>query len=490
MKLVLKPVALSVFVWILLAAMLSSCSSTGPKQLVGSGLVLDNVTVVSTRDGSLAPKQALLIQDGKVTSVVAAGTLETTGTAQWVDGTGKYLVPGFLDMHVHSLQAADKPVTFWPLLIANGITGVREMAGSAALIQRVKKLNEDSAAGRVDAPEVLQVPGELFGAPLPPPRLQQMVRDQKEQGASFIKLVGSSRDGALAILAQAKQSGLGVAGHIPLGISALEASNAGMRAIEHAGAGLTLLLDCSTEEAAVRQAMLAGGPAPFNPLAVLSPMLLRAPDAPFFQRVMNSYNADKCAALAKTFAANGTWQVPTLIRLRTMNLGGDNSYRTDPNLKYVEPATRALWERLGQQFATTMPATAAQTFAQYYAWQQKLPRLMQDNGVKMLTGSDLGGIWVVPGFSLHQEFKELATGGLSPLQILQMATLNGAEFLDRQSSMGTVEAGKNADLVLLDANPLESADNLGKISGVFLRGKYFNKAALDKLKSDVEAAYK
>ena len=186
---------------IVLCTLLATCSSMGPRQLVTSGLVLDNVTVVNTRDGSLAPKQALLIQAGKVTSVVAAGTLETTGAAQWVDGTGKYLVPGYLDMHVHSMPAADKPVTFWPLLIANGITGVREMAGSAALIQRVKKLNEDSAAGRVDAPEVLQVPGELFGAPLPPPRLQQMVRDQKEQGASFIKLVGSSREGALAILA-------------------------------------------------------------------------------------------------------------------------------------------------------------------------------------------------------------------------------------------------------------------------------------------------
>ena len=114
---------------------------------------------------------------------------------------------------------------------------------------------------------------------------------------------------------------------------------------------------------------------------------------------------------------------------------------------------------------------------------------MKRNGVKMLAGSDVGGAWVVPGFSLQQEFHELAAAGLSPLEVLQTTTLNPAEFLKRQASMGTVEEGKNADLVLLDANPIDGVDNLGKISGVILKGRYFSKTALDKLKSDVAAAY-
>ena len=97
--------------------------------------------------------------------------------------------------------------------------------------------------------------------------------------------------------------------------------------------------------------------------------------------------------------------------------------------------------------------------------------------------------WVIPGVSLHQEFRHLAASGLSPLEILQMTTLNGAEFLRRQATMGTVDEGKNADLVLLDANPILDVANLDRISAVFLKGRYFSKQALDKMKNDVAAAY-
>ena len=107
----------------------------------------------------------------------------------------------------------------------------------------------------------------------------------------------------------------------------------------------------------------------------------------------------------------------------------------------------------------------------------------------MMTGSDLGGIWVIPGFSLHQEFHLLADAGLTPLEILQMTTLDPAQFLDREAAMGTVEAGKNADLVLLDDNPVKNVKNLDRIAGVFVKGKYFSKEALETLKNGVAVAY-
>jgi Imidazolonepropionase and related amidohydrolases len=120
-----------------------------------------------------------------------------------------------------------------------------------------------------------------------------------------------------------------------------------------------------------------------------------------------------------------------------------------------------------------------------------LPKLLKQNGVKMLAGSDTAVIanWCIPGFSLHQEFALLAASGLSPLEILQMTTLNGAQFLGREATMGTVDQGKNADLVLLDANPIADVANLDKISAVFLKDKYYSRVALDKLLSDVAAAY-
>ena len=104
----------------------------------------------------------------------------------------------------------------------------------------------------------------------------------------------------------------------------------------------------------------------------------------------------------------------------------------------------------------------------------------------MLAGSDSGGAaWEVPGIALHQEFDELARAGLSPLRILQMTTWDAAEFLDATDVMGTVDAGKHADLVLLDANPVESADHLHRIAGVIRSGRYYGPADLDAIKDNV-----
>ena len=178
----------------------------------------------------------------------------------------------------------------------------------------------------------------------------------------------------------------------------------------------------------------------------------------------------------------------TLIRLRTQDWGNDAAYRHDPNLKYVDPSTVALWDKVGDQFAM-VPASAVATLQNYYDLQKRVTRLMQGNGVPILAGSDVGGVWLIAGFGLHQEIHQLAEAKLSQLQVLQSNTLNAAEFLHREATMGAVEEGKNADLVVLDANPIADVSNLDRISGVILRGKYFSLQALDKMKHDVAAAY-
>lgn len=478
---------------VVISLTLASCASSGGEPLeVTKGLVIRNVNVVNTRDGSTLPQMAVVMEGGSIRKIAPDRVIRVGGTVQTVDGSGKYLVPGYLDMHTHAMAAADQPVPFWPLLIANGITGIREMAGSPEVIKRVNQLNADSAAGRIDAPEVLQVAGPLV-ASLPTPAIAAaQVQQQKAMGAGFVKVVAGSRDVTLAVLAEAKAQGLGVAGHLSLGVTAIESAEAGWRAIEHLGAGMGILLDCTTDAASIRQAVFAGGGAqvPFSLAAVVSPLRFRALDAPFYQRIMDTYSEAKCQEVSRAFVKNDTWQVPTLIRVRTMAFSDDPGYRTDPNLAYVDKGRRALWEGLAQQYSTSVPAPAAATFRQYYSLQEKLTKTMKLGGVKMLTGSDLGGIWVIPGFSLHQEFKALAGAGLSPFEILQMTTLNGAQFLGREATMGTVDEGKNADLVLLDAHPVDAVANLGRIAAVVLKGKYFSKDMLDKMKNDVASAYK
>ena len=460
-----------------------ACGGDDPL-VVQSGTVIQNVTIVNTRDGSLTTGKTVVIDGGKI-QLITDRVVNASGTAQAIDATGKFVVPGFLDMHTHAIDAVDQQPSNWPLLIANGITGVREMRGSAALVQRAQQLNSDSAAGRVDAPEILTIPGDIFGgefvgqAPIAGSSSAAAavaeVQKQKAYGAGFIKTVRSTRDAALAFLAEAKRQGMTVAGHLSPTLNAKDSSNAGWKAIEHLGGTPQILLDCSANEDSLRASLLAGTPT----------IQLRQP-------ILDSYDDAKCQALAKTFATNDTWHIPTLIRVRAGLATDDPLYSGDPNLIYVSKTTRAVWASMSATYTRTNDAAAAATLRRYYDKLQTLPKLLKQNGVKLLAGSDLAppaAVWIIPGFSLHQEFALLGASGLSPLEVLQTTTLNGAEFLGRQASMGTVDEGKNADLVLLDANPVADVANLDKISAVFLKGRYFSKAALDKLKSDVAQAY-
>ena len=482
-----------------IAVVLYACGGSGssnPSVDVSKGTVLLNANVVNTRDGSVSTGMSIVIDGGKIQQIVPGGTNVTvSGSGQAVDASGKFVVPGYQDMHVHSMDAADLQPTDWPLYIANGVTGVRQMGGSAALIQRARKLNADSAAGLVDAPEVLMIPGTLFaGQTATAAAAVKFVQDRKAEGADFIKVAAGNRESVLAILNEAKNQNLGVAGHLVPAVSALESSNAGWRAIEHLGAGWGLILDCANDEAAIRSAVLSGQAfnPPFPATFTLNPRVYDGTiNGKFYQRIFDTYSDAKCQSLAQAFVRNETWQVPTLIRLRTQNFGSDALYRNDPNLIYVSRATRALWEQLAVEYVANLSASTSATLKQYYGLEQKVTKMLKQSGVKMMAGSDTStsAVWVIPGFSLHQEFRELAASGLSPLEILQMTTLNPAEFLSRQSTMGTVDVGKNADLVVLDANPMLDVANLSKIAAVVMKGKYFSKAALDKQKSDVADAY-
>jgi Amidohydrolase family len=457
--------------------------------VITSGTVISNVTVVSTKDGSEQANMSVVIDNGKITVIGNAGDIHAEGAAKVVDATGKFLVPGFLDMHTHASNTLGNPPSDFPALLANGITGVREASGAPPLIAAIKLQNAAVVAGQVDAPEVLIMPSTIFGgqATTAAPAVQ-FVKDRKAEGADYLKLTAGNREAVLAILGEVKNEGFYVAGHLVPSISALESSNAGWRSMEHLGAGMGLVLDCASDQANIRQAVLAD-PAPPAPNVINPRVYDGNHNQQYYQRIIDTYSDAQCQALAQSFAKNNTWQAVTLIRLRTQDYGDDPAYTNDPNLIYVDKTRRALWAQTGQLFTTGVtPATRA-TLQQYYALQLKVVKLMQQNGVKMLAGSDLGGGWVVPGFSLHQEFHELAAAGLTPLQILQMTTLNGAQFVGREATMGTVEQGKNADLVLLSANPIADAANLDKISAVFLRGKYYPRTALDQLLSNVAAAY-
>jgi hypothetical protein len=280
-------------------------------------------------------------------------------------------------------------------------------------------------------------------------------------------------------------------GHLAPAVNVRDAATAGLRSMEHMGPRDSLLLGCSSDEAALRQMMAQQPPpvqAPINgpvPLAVIrralaNPTISTAPaEYVRYQRVVDTFSEARSRDLASHIAGSGMWMAPTLIRIRTMEIGDDAAYRNDPNLKYVPKQTVDMWESVSQDFDVKIPPAARDTLRQMYGLQQKYVKPLKAAGVKMIAGSDSGGGFVVPGFGLHYEFDLLEQAGLSPLDVLQMTTLNGAKFLDREATMGSVAEGKNANLVLLSANPMASVQNLHKITGVVRAGTYHSAEALD-----------
>lgn len=473
-----------------LAMTLASCGGDDAVD-VTQGLVLTNATVVDTRDGSLHPAQTVLVSNGKIDRIVASSRVRVSGSAQQVDASGKFVVPGFLDMHTHAQEVAVTDPGVWSLLVANGVTGVRQMSGSAQQIAQARQHNADVAAGRVNAPEILMVSGTIFaGQASTDVEARQFVQAQKAAGADFMKMVAGSATAINAVLDESRRVGLEVSGHLPVTVPAAELSAKGWRAIEHLGGTFGMMLDCSSDEATLRAAIITVRPPPLGLGGVTNARVFDANFyEPYFRNVQSTYDDDKCGSLARVFMQNGTWHVPTLIRIRTMSFGADPAYRNDPNLQYVSKPVRALWSQLASSFETSVKPSAAAALQDFYGLQQQVNGMLRRQGVKMLTGSDLSGVWLVPGVSLHQEFRELAASGLTPLEILQAATLNGAEFLGRQSEMGTVDEGKQANLVLLDGNPALDVANLDRIHGVVLGGKYLSGTTLEKMKNDVAQAY-
>jgi imidazolonepropionase-like amidohydrolase len=461
---------------------------------VSQRLVLTGVTIVDTHDGRKTRGMTIAIQDGKIARIGQADHIETSDTQKTIDATGKFVVPGYLDMHAHPLQSRDEEGSL-NMMMAHGITGVRQMAGSAELLAA---RSAGTLAPWAAGPELLAVPGAIL-TPLnagSPEAAVAEVQKQKAAGADFIKVVEVSPAAFFAALGETNRLGLPFAGHIPASVSVREAAKAGMRAVEHLFGSLEA---CSTAEAALlapaqpttpRPAPAVGGPdRAAMERALSNPILMRPPSYAREARIVETYSEDKVRSLAREFVAAGTWQVPTLIRLRTMEFGDDPNYRNDPNLQYVPLATRQLWHALAEQFEARLPPAEKNVMSRLFALQSGLVRVFKEAGVKMLAGSDTGGGWCIPGAALHQEFDLLHDAGVPLLDILQMTTLNGAKFLGREDRMGSVAEGKNADLVLLDADPLASVQNLKKIYGVVRAGSYYSPDMLETLREQTRERY-
>jgi imidazolonepropionase-like amidohydrolase len=271
------------------------------------------------------------------------------------------------------------------------------------------------------------------------------------------------RDAYFAVAEESKKQGMTFVGHVPDAIRASEASNAGQKSIEH----FTGIFEgCSTIE----------------------DELLKGPKGP--RRVLETYSEPKCAALIALLAKNGTWQVPTLTWERGQWLIDDLDLSQSPGAKYAAATWRnKTYKKFTESILKELDTDPVAYRRQFIAKELDMTLAMHRAGVPLMAGTDTAaGVYVIPGFSLHQELELFVKAGLAPMEALQTATLNPAKFLGRTNDLGTVETGKLADLVLLDANPLDDIRNTQKISAVVLGGRYFSRADLDSILKNVETA--
>ena len=460
----------------------------------GRTLLLTGGTVIDPRDGSVLTDVDVRIRDGRISEVGPVGSVREDPASDRIDATGTFIVPGYNDMHSHALNLGD-PSASLALMLAEGVTGFRQMSASPALL---KMRRDGTLPMGAAAPALLEMPGTIL-TPLNAGSREAVaaeIRRQQEQGADFVKMVMANADVFMAAIEEAVAIGIPILGHLQEGVDVVAASQAGFRSVEHLGPGSPVWASCSSigdelrSDARARPGIrLPQVKIPFldrlvawrmqnllvNPAAFSDPV-----DVARIQRALDTYDDDRAAVVAADLAELGTWQVPTLVRLRSMELAGAPEYDRDESLAYLPAKNVKRWRKVTAKFLA-MPAEAQTTYRSLYPRQLSLAKSFADNGVRMMTGTD-GGSMMAPGLTLRQEFAELSTAGLSPLKILQMTTINPAQYLGREDTMGAVAAGRNADLVVLDANPLDDVENLHRIKAVVRAGTHYSAAELAALK--------
>jgi hypothetical protein len=304
-----------------------------------------------------------------------------------------------------------------------------------------------------------------------PEEARAAVDQLQRQGADFVKVIQLSREAYFAVAEEAKKDGISFAGHIPIAVTASEASAAGQKSIEHIIYS-SLALDCSFEDVELRRRLLEAA------------VKRDRSDAAVYDEADKTFSPEKAAALWATFNRNGTWVTPTLYSISIVAHSPQQS-PDDPLLAYVPLALQKEWRPAGP--ASQKALADAAWWQRQYGNDRKVTGDMHRAGVRLLAGSDSLDRYVFPGSSLHYELRELVAAGLTPKEALQTATENPAEFFGKKDT-GVIAAGRRADMVLLDADPSQEIANTQKITAVVLAGQFLQRKDLDALLEKSRAA--
>ncbi|MDD5219906.1 MAG: amidohydrolase family protein [Candidatus Bipolaricaulis sp.] len=415
------------------------------------------VTVIDVEAGVARPGQTVLVRDDRVDAIGPADDVSLPSDAVIIDGRGLFLMPGLCDAHVHFVD----PEVFGRVMVANGVLFARDTGMPTADILNVKdRLNRGVLIG----PELVATGTILDGEPplIPeisiglgsPEAARAAVRQQAAAGVDMIKVYSRlDRDTLFAILGEASALGLKVVGHVPESVSIGEAASAGLASSEHFF-GFERLIAELLGQPVRREYVGMGSEAGY---------LLRLGDV----------DAQTMAQALGQLRESGLTVCPTV---NVFKVGVHTSQFKSghfPLGEYISPTILETWRSLwGEQ--DDLPDIL------WKAWARVVVRL-QEAGIPLMVGTDLCTPGSLPGFSVHDEMEIWQDAGVPPADVLRSASLVPARFMGLNDRLGTLSAGATASMVLLRANPLDDVRNAREIEAVFLRGRYYDRAALDQL---------
>ncbi len=417
----------------------------GAARAPAESIAIVNVNVIPMTSEVVLPGRSVVVTDGRIVSI---GDVETTALpedAAIIDGTDRFLMPGLAEMHAHVPGADSMDLErVLSLFIANGVTVVRGMLGQPSHL----KLRQQLAAGEITGPRLFTSGPSFNGnSVIDPQQAVAMVREQSRDGYDFLKIhPGLSLAEFTAVAEAANELHMPFAGHVPEDVSIEQALAAGIATIDHLDGYMVSLLAAKSDP--------SGGYGGF-----------------FGVYLAEHADERKINDIAAATAAAGVWNVPTQSLFEHLVSDEDPQRMTErPEMKYVAAGTVEAWKQTKIEFmqeALYNPATAARAIE----LRRQLIVALHRSGAGLLLGSDAPQVFNVPGFSIHRELKMLVEAGLSPFEALQTGTAYPASFFNREGSFGTVQTGLEADLVLLDGNPLQDIENSRRIHGVMIRGR-------------------
>ncbi|MEW5918543.1 MAG: amidohydrolase family protein [Gemmatimonadota bacterium] len=402
------------------------------------------------RERALAD-HTVIVRGDRIVEVGPASRVQVPAGATTVNVAGKFLIPGLAEMHAH-VPAGNAPQEFsdrvLALYVLNGVTTVRGMLGSPMHLEWRAK----AARNEIFAPTIYTTGPSFNGNSVTSPSVgAQMVHDQKAAGYDLLKIhPGISRAGYDSLAAVATQLGIPFAGHVPADVGVRRAIEVKQITIDHLDGYLEAIVAADKRASAPPSAWFGSNLVPLLDWSQLQPLI-------------------------RSTVQNGVWVVPTETIMESQSVGNLEEMLAWPEMQYWPQNVRTQWTNALRNFRQnnwTMEGGQA-----FVAARRRLMKELHDGGVKFLLGSDAPQVWNVPGFSVHREMKQMVAAGLTPYQVLVSGTKNVGEYFG--APFGTIEAGKRADIVMLDANPLSDIGNTSRIAGVMWRGQWLDKAAID-----------